>query len=326
MALYALQRLRVGAGLSPAAQASGQSYRPGKLGRGGGAACLQSGEGNLMDYRTILVELGSDAGCAARIRMAADLASCFGAHVIGASATGLRIDPVRGAGDDAARYAELARRRLLGQVASHGELLGNTLADTAPGITFSHHVVEEETGWVLAQEARVADIVLLAQPGATGSGVPSLAAEVAEYVMLNAGRPVIVLPAEVRRLHGGHVVIAWDGQREAARAVADAMPLLLRARQVTILAVWGRPGTPDANSEPVAGLRHYLQRHGIVAAVRTEQTSLPVGPVICDVLGELGADFLVAGGYGHSRMRELVLGGTTRTLMRQTKVPVLFSH
>lgn len=279
-----------------------------------------------MDYRTIVVELGPDAGCVARIRMAADLASCFGAHVIGASATGLRIDPVRGAGDDAARYAELARRRLLSQVASYRELLSNTLADAAPGITFSHHVVAEETGWVLAQEARVADIVLLARPAPTGGGVPSLVAEVAEYVLLNAGRPVIVLSEEVRRLHGGHVVIAWDGQREAARAVADAMPLLLRARQVTILAVWDRAGRPDANSEPVAGLRHYLQRYGIVVAVRTEQTSLPVGPVICDVLGELGADLLVAGGYGHSRMRELVMGGTTRTLMRHTEVPVLFSH
>ncbi|WP_454743732.1 universal stress protein [Cupriavidus necator] len=279
-----------------------------------------------MDYRTIVVELGPDAGCVARIRMAADLASCFGAHVIGASATGLRIDPVRGAGDDAARYAELARRRLLNQVASYRELLGNTLADAAPAITFSHHVVAEETGWVLAQEARVADIVLLARPAATGGVVPSLAAEVAEYVLLNAGRPVVVLPDEVRRLHGGHVVIAWDGQREAARAVADAMPLLLRARQVTILAVWDRACGPDAKSEPVAGLRHYLQRHGIVAAVRTEQTSLPVGAVICDVLGELAADFLVAGGYGHSRMRELVIGGTTRTLMRHTGVPVLFSH
>jgi hypothetical protein len=74
-----------------------------------------------MDYRTIVVELGPDAGCGARIRMAADLASGFGAHVIGASATGLRIGPVRGAGDDAARYAELARRRLLGQAASYGD-------------------------------------------------------------------------------------------------------------------------------------------------------------------------------------------------------------
>lgn len=279
-----------------------------------------------MDYRTIVVELGPDAGCVARIRMAADLASCFGAHVIGASATGLRIDHVRGAGDDAARYAELSRRRQLSQAALYGELLGNTLADAAPGITFSHHVVAEETGWVLAQEARVADIVLLARPGATGGVVPSLAAEVAEYVLLNAGRPVIVLPEVVCRLHGGHVAIAWDGQREAARAVADAMPLLLRASQVTVLTVGDQTGRPHAKSEPVAGLRHYLQRHGIVAAVRTERTSLPVGPVICDVLGELGADFLVAGGYGHSRMRELVMGGTTRTLIRHAQVPVLFSH
>lgn len=278
-----------------------------------------------MEYRTVLVELGHDTGCMARVRMAADLAACFHGHVIGVSATGFRLDPVRGLGEDAGRYAEMARRRLLAQTAASGEILGTTIEESARGTTFSHHVVEDERGWVLAQEGRVADIILLAGPE-RDPGPPSLPADVAEYVLLNAGRPVLLLPPRVCKLHGGHAVIAWDGRREAARAVADALPLLLRASQVTVLSVWGKEGSPDANSEPVAGLRQYLQRHGIVAGVRTEQTSQPVGTVILEALRNLGADMLVAGGYGHSRVRELVMGGTTRTLMHLADLPLLLSH
>ncbi|GAB7540595.1 universal stress protein [Cupriavidus sp. 8B] len=278
-----------------------------------------------MDYRTVLVALGADPDCASRVRMAADLAASCGAHITGVSATGLRMDPIRGAGDDAARYMAASRRRLLSQTALQGEILSEVMAGHAPGVPFSHRVVEEETGWVLAQEARVADLVVMARPVAAQE-VASLGAGEAEYVLLNAGRPVLLVPPEYRRLHGGHVAIAWDGQREAARAVADAMPLLLRASHVTIVGVWDDRGEPRADSEPVAGLRHYLQRHGIMAGVRNEQKAWPVGTTLLDAVRALGADMLVAGGYGHSRMRELIMGGTTRTLMHHAPVPLLLSH
>jgi len=278
-----------------------------------------------MDYRTVLVALGADPACASRVRMAADLAAAFGAHITGVSATGLRMDPIRDAGDDAARHLAASRSRLLSQAVLQGELLSETMKAHAPGVPYSHRAVEEETGWVVAQEARVADLVVMARPVAA-QDVPSLGAEAAEYVLLNAGRPVLLVPAEFRRLHGGHVVIAWDGQREAARAVADAMPLLLRASHVTIVGVWDDRGEPQADSEPVAGLRHYLQRHGIVAGVRNVQKAGPVGANLLDAASALGADMVVAGGYGHSRLRELVMGGTTRTLMYQAPVPLLLSH
>ncbi|WP_174425402.1 universal stress protein [Cupriavidus basilensis] len=278
-----------------------------------------------MDYRTVLVALGADPDCASRVRMAADLAASFGAHVTGVSATGLRLDPIRGAGDDVARHMAASRSRLLSQATLQGEILSSTMAAHAPGVPFSHRVVEEETGWVLAQEARVADLAVMARPVATQE-VASLGAGAAEYVLLNAGRPVLLVPQAFRRLHGGHVVIAWDGQREAARAVADAMPLLLRASHVTIIGVWDDRGEPRADSEPVAGLRHYLQRHGIVAGVRNVQKAGPVATSLLDAVGALGADMLVAGGYGHSRMRELIMGGTTRTLMHRAPVPLLLSH
>lgn len=278
-----------------------------------------------MDYRTVLVALGADPACASRVRMAAELAASFGAHITGVSATGLCMDPIRGAGDDAARYMAASRRRLLAQTALHGEMLSEVMAAHAPGVPFSHRVVEEENGWVLAQEARVADLVVMARPVATQE-VASLGAGEAEYVLLNAGRPLLLVPQEYRRLHGGNVAIAWDGQREAARAVADAMPLLLRASQVTIVGIWDDRGEPQADAAPVAGLRHYLQRHGVVAGVHNVQTAGTVGAQLLEAVSALRADMLVAGGYGHSRMRELIMGGTTRTLMHHASVPLLLSH
>jgi nucleotide-binding universal stress UspA family protein len=143
---------------------------------------------------------------------------------------------------------------------------------------------------------------------------------------MNAGRPILVVPREFRRLHGGHVVIAWDGSREAARAVKDALPLLRRAGQVTVAAVADDPATAQAQAEAVAGLQAYLGRHGIGAMARMEQSGEAVGPVLLRVTRELGADMIVAGGYGHSRVRELVMGGTTRTLMRRAEVPLFLSH
>ena len=276
-----------------------------------------------MDYRTVLVALGTEAGCEARVRMAAELAARFGGHVVGVSATGIRMDLLFRAGDDAARFAEDARRRRLVQTAESGELLGDTVSQTAYGTPFTHHVVEDELGWVLAQEGRVADIIVLGGLLPAGDGTRQ---RTSEYVLLNAGRPVLLVPPHAVPLHGVHVVIAWDGSREAARAVADAMPLLLCATKVTILAVWDEKGSPDANSEPVAGLRQYLRRHGVIAAVRTEQTSGDVATVVLETVSVLGAGMLVAGGYGHSRVRELILGGTTRTLMHACPVPLLLSH
>ncbi|WER44713.1 universal stress protein [Cupriavidus sp. WKF15] len=276
-----------------------------------------------MDYKTVLVALGTDAGCAARVRMAAELAARFGGQVVGVSATGIRMDPLFRAGEDAARHAEAARQSRLAHTAESGELLGEVVSQAACGTAYTHHVVEDEWGWVMAQEGRVADIIILGGLLPPGD---SAMERTAEYVLLNAGRPVLFVPPHPVRLHGGHMVIAWDGSREAARAVADAMPLLLCASKITILAVWDEHGTPDANSEPVAGLRQYLRRHGVIAGVRTEQTAQSVGTVILEALPVLGADMLVAGGYGHGRVRELILGGTTRALMHACQIPLLLSH
>lgn len=278
-----------------------------------------------MVFKTVLVELGCDAGCAARVRVAADLAKRSGGHVVGLTATGLPFERIPDTSSDAQRYPDTARRGLTTQAEEAGIVFRRVIEQVAPGVAHSHLVVEEDPGWALAQEGRVSDIVVLAPPPDPYS-VGSLAAETAEYVLLNAGRPVLLVPYACQQVEMEHIVIAWDGWREAARAVADAMPLLLCAERVTIVAVWNRDDRPTPKSEPVAGLRQYLARHGIVAGVYNEPTSEAVGQVLLEATRSLNADLLVAGGYGHSRMREVMLGGTTRTLMHHAGIPLLLSH
>lgn len=288
-----------------------------------------------MGFKTVLVELGADPGCADRVGLAAELARCSAGHVIGVTATGMRLEPFRGAGEEAGRYAELARRQLLAQGAEAGAAFHRAMHEAAPGVGFTHRVIEDEPGWALAQQARVADLVVLARlPGP--ASVPVLVAQTAEYVLLNAGRPVLLVPPGVRHLPCEHVAIAWDGGREAARAVADAMPLLRQARRVTVIAAstydqagthdragtHGMPDVPGAH----AGLRDYLAQHGITAAMHAVQGSNRVGQLLLEAVGNLRADLLVAGGYGHARLRELVTGGTTRTLMRHAGIALLMSH
>ncbi|AOY93423.1 hypothetical protein BKK79_17660 [Cupriavidus sp. USMAA2-4] len=275
-----------------------------------------------MDFKTVLVEMGDDEGGDARIEAAAALAALGGdGHVVGVTATGFRPDPFRGAGEEAGRYAAQAEQRQQQRRAADEERLRRIVAQAAPGLSCAHMLLAEDPGWALALQGRLADIILVARPPVPDLA-PVLAAQTAEYVLLNAGRPVLVLPPQVRRVEARHVAVAWDGRREAARAVADALPLLRRAQRISLVSV-------DPEGRGVAqgdGLAAYLARHGIRAELVPVPTQEAVGPALLRAVGHLHADLLVAGGYGHSRVRELVMGGATRVLMRHAEVPLLMSH
>ncbi|AOZ00299.1 hypothetical protein BKK81_14405 [Cupriavidus sp. USMAHM13] len=275
-----------------------------------------------MDFKTVLVEMGDDEGGDARIEAAAALAALGGdGHVVGVTATGFRPDPFRGAGEEAGRYAAQAEQRQQQRRAADEERLRRIVAQAAPSLSCAHMLLAEDPGWALALQGRLADIILVARPPVPDLA-PVLAAQTAEYVLLNAGRPVLVLPPQVRRVEARHVAVAWDGRREAARAVADALPLLRRAQRISLVSI-------DPEGRGVAqgdGLAAYLARHGIRAEPVPVPTQEAVGPALLRAVGHLHADLLVAGGYGHSRVRELVMGGATRVLMRHAEVPLLMSH
>jgi nucleotide-binding universal stress UspA family protein len=184
-------------------------------------------------------------------------------------------------------------------------------------------------GWEAdpALHARYADLTILGQrdpdSDATGPIRPR-----PERVTLASGRPILVVPYAGRfETIGKCVLIAWNASREAARAVADAMPLLAAADRVTVLAVDPQSG-PDGHGDlPGADIALHLARHEVKAQIeRTVSADVPIGEVLLSRAADLGADLLVMGAYGHSRARELLLGGATRTILASMTIPVLMSH
>jgi nucleotide-binding universal stress UspA family protein len=149
---------------------------------------------------------------------------------------------------------------------------------------------------------------------------------IAESTLFEAGRPVIMVPYVQRApVKLDKVMVCWDGGRSAARAVGDAMPLLKRARKVEIVIIAHERGKPT-EIEGVDLGRH-LARHGLnVAVERIPGGDINVGEALLSRAADSGADLMVMGGYGHSRLREFVLGGVTRSILHSMTVPVLMSH
>jgi nucleotide-binding universal stress UspA family protein len=149
---------------------------------------------------------------------------------------------------------------------------------------------------------------------------------IAEAALFESGRPVIVVPyIQKDPLQLEHVMLCWDGSRAAARAIADALPLLKKAGQVEIVIVTNERGKRDEIEG--ADMAQHLARHGLKVEVkRTVLGDIDVADVILSHAADAGTDFIVMGGYGHSRLREFVLGGVTRSIFRSMTVPVLMSH
>jgi len=150
-----------------------------------------------------------------------------------------------------------------------------------------------------------------------------------ENVVMSSGRPVLLIPyAGEFPLIGTRVLIAWDGSREATRAVHDALPFLTRADEVTVVTVNEQSSHSLPRDIPGADVAAMLARHGVKVTVSAVEGGhdLPIGEVLLSRASDLNADLLVMGAYGHARWQELVLGGATRTVLNTTTLPVLLSH
>ncbi|MDM8358077.1 universal stress protein [Pandoraea communis] len=176
----------------------------------------------------------------------------------------------------------------------------------------------------LPKYARYADLAVMGQ---LDPGLPETYAltHLVERVVLGSGRPTLVLPgAAIFPKRFAHVLLAWNGSREAARAVADALPLVQAAGHVTVLSI--SAGRQD--DLPGVDIADYLRRHctDVAFARRSGGGTSTIGETILESAKEIGADLLVMGSYGHSRLQELVLGGVTRTVLETLDLPVLMSH
>lgn len=196
---------------------------------------------------------------------------------------------------------------------------------TAAGV-FEGGILEKadfyDVGFRVADHARTRDLSVI--PLTTGADMPG---SVAQTVIFESGRPAVILQpgSGTAKARLDTIVVAWDGSRPAARAVADAMPILTFANRVQILTVVHEKAS--AVSGLGIDLTRHLKVHGIEARMEeVDAEGAAIGAVLEKYVGSLSADLLVMGAYGHSRVREFLLGGATQSVLRAPPVPVFLSH
>jgi nucleotide-binding universal stress UspA family protein len=281
-----------------------------------------------MSYKDLLVGLDSGASARERIEIAAALAERFAAHLVGLYPLPMPEAPRHFGYYDPALlnpFFEELRARARDAADKTREVFEHIAS--LHGVSAEWREIPEGADADPAVHARYADLAILGQLD-PDSGEPDMIRPRPEQVTLASGRPILVVPYAGNFPNlGRRVVIGWNASREAARAVNDAMPLLTAAEIVSILTIDPREG-PRAHGElPGADISLHLARHGVKAEIeRTVSADLPVGEVLLSRAADLGADLLVMGAYGHSRARELLLGGATRSLLRSMTLPVLMSH
>lgn len=167
------------------------------------------------------------------------------------------------------------------------------------------------------------DLIIVGQPDRRKSSADQV---VDEGVLFESGRPVIFVPfIQKGSAKLDRIMICWDGGRAAARAVADALPLLKKAKQVEVAIISDKPSKSD--EVPGADLGQHLARHGFKVDVKhITSPDIDVPSTILSHASDSSADMIVMGGYGHSRLREFVLGGVTRSILGSMTVPVFMSH
>lgn len=264
-----------------------------------------------------------------RINLAAAIALHEEAHLIGAAPTGVSryIYQAGMLGDGASFTAHLeAHMELLREQGKEALKTFETTVQRLGVRSFESHMVDDEAGAGISLQARYSDLVVIGQTDVEEPS-PSTLPDFPEYVVVNSGRPVLIVPYTGSfETVGKRVLIAWDASASATRAVTSAIPLLKRADIVEVV-VFNAGVQADAHGEqPGADIALYLARHNIKVNVVRQKTKIDVGNALLSIATDLASDMIVMGGYGHSRFREILLGGVTRTVLESMTVPVLMSH
>jgi nucleotide-binding universal stress UspA family protein len=254
--------------------------------------------------------------------VAAALAKRFSAH-IQALYIATPVSMPAGATGRAASYGYMAEATAIAH--ENAERIEREARQTLDGLSFDWTVEEGDHVDLLAERASYADLVVVAQSAAVRAGERVSLHHIPDRLPLETPTPVLVLPPTQPAAApiGRHVLVAWKNSPESARAVRAAMPFLEAADSVTVLSV----EPPGQHSNDAADLVDWLHRHGIAARPQSVIASGgEVGDMILSCCGDQGADLLVMGAYGHSRLRELVLGGATRTVLEGLTLPALLTH
>jgi nucleotide-binding universal stress UspA family protein len=278
-----------------------------------------------MTYKTILLHVNDEQRVASLVDAASRLATRFEAHLIGLyvlppvptyGATSFGASMIR---SGLAAFKQEAERV---QAAFEAACRGRPFVAEWRLVDPKHQGVAE----TVMDHGRSADLVIASQRRREWD--MSLVLDVPDRLVLETGRPVLVVPTAGRIEDvGRRITLAWNGKRESARAAFDALPLLKAAQSVRV--AWYNPQAEGgtAGDLPTIEIAAALARHGVKCEAKSSVASdIKVGDAILSSLTDDSCDLLVMGAYGHSRMRELVFGGATRHILEHMTVPVLMSH
>jgi nucleotide-binding universal stress UspA family protein len=266
--------------------------------------------------------VGADRDAAAQF--AVSIAQAFEAHITGIA---FAFDPIiTPTVMDGLSAAWVDTQRIDNRAAAQAAIDRFEAAAARQGLSAEHRLIEASLGGAAGLFGRMArrfDLAVVGQMEPDRMAPDTLFVESA---LFESGRPIVVVPyIQNEGLKLGRVLVCWDGSRNAARAMADAMPFLRRGTAIEIVTVSDGRGAKDEIAG--ADIGQHLARHGLAVEVkRLVADDTDVASTILSYAADCAADFIVMGGYGHSRLREFVLGGMTRSMLGAMTVPALMSH
>lgn len=273
-----------------------------------------------MSLESLLVYLEADREQTDLVRLAATIAARYGSAITGLSALGIRPPFVAdGVVIDVGGEAEIEQMKL--QLAARETWFRHVAKEKDRAVEWRSRL--ESPTAMLIREAAIADLIVMAAVRETGDYYRR--PDIGE-VILRAGRPILVVPGYVGELKADRIVVGWKETREARRALADAMPFLVRASEVVIVEICERDEREAARSE-IEEVRRYLDKHRVKASYEyIARPSGPVGQQMVEIAHRAGADLIVSGAYGHTRLGEWIFGGATRELLTASDICCLMSH
>lgn len=279
-----------------------------------------------MAYKSILVHVDQTTQARERIRLAAAIAEGTQAHLIGTAMTGIsHLVFEQGVFN---QHDPTFDHHLKNLRAYASQSLENfsTLVKETHVTSVEARLMDDDAVGGMALQARYADLVVIGQFDPT-CGVPGVMSDFPESVVMNCVRPVLIMPHQHKFTSlPTKIAIAWDASMTATRAVVNALPLLKRSSR-TDLIIFNPTVNPEAHGEqPGADIALYLSRHGVKVNVVSRDTRSNEAEALLSYCADEQIELIVMGGYGHTRFREMVLGGATREMLLSMTVPVLMTH
>jgi nucleotide-binding universal stress UspA family protein len=277
-----------------------------------------------MTYATVMVSLALGQSNGARLELAGELAERFGAGLVGVAAAQFSPPLYYTTGAEAQSLIEegqaAVERRLAELEVEFRQATRNRggPVDWRGALDFPARFI--------AQQARCADIVV--SGGVSPAFSDSFALASPKDLVMQLGRPLLLVPDTANWLDLRSVLVAWKDTPESRRAIRDALPLLRKAREITVAEIAEEEDEQAAALSRIGDVASWLSRHGVTATLQVPAfvAGRSAAAQLDDIAGNVGANLVVAGAYGHSRLRELVLGGVTQHLVTQSERCVLLSH